>query len=340
MRKGWQRACMAAIGVAASLPASADDFYKGRRIDIVVGGNAGGVYDVVARSLARHMPKYIDGAPNMVVQNMPGAGSLKAAEWAATVAPQDGTSIVALYPGALTQPIIENDRKFRFDPATLKYIGSADSGARMCVTYATSGTKTFEDAQKRETIIGASAGGGSTFDYAWMVKNLTGAKLKIVAGYKGTPDLELAMERGEIDGMCGYGLAALRAEKPDWFRDKKINFLVQFSTRPDRELTALGAPDIAKFVSGDNRKAVDLIIAQQDFSRPYIAPPGTPAARVAILRKAFDAAIADPEMKSEFERLNSPLTPVSGADLEKMVTQLIATPPAVAALARKAQQPD
>jgi len=340
MRKDWQLVCMASICIATSLPAFADDFYKGRRVDIVVGGNAGGVYDVVARSLARYMPKYIDGAPNMVIQNMPGAGSLKAADWAATVAPQDGSSIVALYPGALTQPIIENDRKFRFDPATLKYIGSADSGARMCVTYVTSGTKTFEDAQTRETIIGASAGGGSTFDYAWMVKNLTGAKFKVVAGYKGTPDLELAMERGEIDGMCGYGLAALRAEKPDWFRDRKINFLVQFATRPDKELTALGAPDIAKFVSGDNRKAVDLIIAQQDFSRPYIAPPGTPASRVAILRKAFDAAVADPEMKSEFERLNSPLTPVSGADLEKMITQLIATPPAVAALARKAQQPD
>ncbi|MDF2116687.1 hypothetical protein PY365_13955 [Roseiarcaceae bacterium H3SJ34-1] len=340
MRKDWRLACMASICTAASLPAFADDFYKGRRIDIVVGGNAGGVYDVVARSLARYMPKYIDGAPTMVIQNMPGAGSIKAAEWAATAAPQDGSAIVALYPGALTQPIIENDRKFRFDPATLKYIGSADSGARMCVTYATSGTKTFEDAQKRETIIGASAGGGSTFDYAWMVKNLTGAKFRVVAGYKGTPDLELAMERGEIDGMCGYGLAALRAEKPDWFRDRKINFLVQFATRPDKELTALGAPDIVKFVSGDNRKAVDLIIAQQDFSRPYIAPPGTPAARIAILRKAFDAAVADPDMKSEFNRLNSPLTPVSGADLEKMIAQLIATPPAVAVLARKAQQPD
>ncbi len=328
---------MALATAAAAQPA--EDFYRGKRIDLVVGGNAGGVYDVVARALARHMPAHLPGAPNIVVQNMPGAGSIKAAEWAATIAPRDGSAIVALYPGAIMQPLFEADRKYRFDARAFGWLGSADSGARMCVTFHTSKTRTMADARSNRTIIGATAAGGSTWDYAWMMKNLSGANIQVVPGYKGTPELAIAMERGEIDGICGYGLGALRAEKPDWFQDRKLNYLVQFSQGPDPELTALGAPPVSQFVTGDALKIVNLIVSQQAFARPYATPPGVPADRLALLRKAFDAALASAEMRSEFARMNSPLTPLPGHELERMVSAIYASPAALAAAANKAQQP-
>ena len=317
---------------------SPDDFYRGKRIDLVVGGNAGGVYDVVARSLARHMPDHLPGAPNIVVQNMPGAGSIKAAEWAATLAPRDGTAIVALFPGALMQPLFETDRKFRFQARELGWIGSADSGARMCVTYHTA-KRDLRAADGPATIIGASAAGGSTWDYAWLMHNLSTAKIKVVPGYKGTPDLAIAMERGEIDGVCGYGLAALRAEKPDWFRDGKLNFLVQFSTDPDPELTRLGATPIWDVTPASAKPAIELILAQQAFARPYATPPGVPAERLALLRKAFDAALASAEMKAEFARMNAPLAPLSGATLETLIKGIYDAPQATVDAARKALSP-
>ena len=338
------RALMFGAAMAAGLNASLalaqqDDFYRGKRIDLVVGGNAGGVYDVVARSVARNMPAQINGAPQITVQYMPGAGSIKAAEWLSKAAAKDGTVFAALYPGAILQTLFDTERQFHFDPAKLGWIGSADSGARMCVTYHASRFRSLADARNQEMIIGASAPGGSTWDYAWMMKNLSGAKIKVVPGYKGTPELALAMERGEIDGICGYGLAALRSEKPDWFRDRKLNFLVQFSLTPDAELTALGAPMIWDFISGDARKAVELVLSQQSFARPYAAPPGLPPARLAALREAFQLAIASPQMKEEFEKMGSPLTPLSGADLAAAITKIFSAPKPIIELARKAQQP-
>ena len=187
-------------------------------------------------------------------------------------------------------------------------------------------------------IIGASAPGGSTWDYAWMMKNLSGTKLKVVAGYKGTPELALAMERGEIDGVCGYGVAALKSEKPDWFRDKKLNFIVQFAQTPDPELTALGAPMIWDFVSGNARRAIELILSQQAFTRPYAVAPGVPKDRVAMLRNAIDKAITSPEMKSEFEAMGSPLAPLTGDKLDTIVSAIFDAPKPIIDIARKAQE--
>ena len=340
MRGRWPYyVCASALTFcSAAVVAQEGSFYQGKRIDLVVGGNAGGVYDVVARSLARHLPAQIPGNPNIVVQYMPGAGSIKAAEWAATVGPKDGTAIIALYPGAILQPLFDSDRRFQFEPQKLQWLGSADSGARLCVTYQSSRFNTLADARDQEMIIGASAPGGSTWDYAWMMRNLSGAKLKVVAGYKGTPELALAMERGEIDGVCGYGLAALKSEKPDWFRDKKLNFIVQFAQTPDAELTALGAPMIWDYVSGDARRAIELILSQQAFTRPYAVAPGVPRERVTFLRHAFDKAIASPEMRSEFDAMGSPLVPLAGSKLEAIVSAIFDAPKQIIEIARKAQE--
>lgn len=333
-------ACLALMPCAGATSALAQqDFYAGKTLSMVVGGNPGGVYDIVARALVRHMPKHIPGTPTFVVQNMPGAGSNKAAEWLYNTAPKDGTAIVAVYPGAIVGPLLDSWRKYRFDPLKFGYLGSADSGARICVTFHTSKIKTFADAQKTTTIMGASAGGGSTFDYAWMLRNLAGAKFNVIAGYKGTPDLKIAIERGEIDGMCGYSIAALRAEKLDWFLEKKLNFLVYFGHEPDRELDKMKVPEIGTIVSGDAAKAIELVVAQQAFGRPFILPPDVPAERLAILRKAFDAALADPALKKEFGKTGAELAPMAGAPMQKLVEKLYTAPANIVDLARKAQRP-
>jgi tripartite-type tricarboxylate transporter receptor subunit TctC len=323
----------------ASAPSSAADFYKDKTINLVVGANPGGVFDIVARSLARYMPPKVPGRPSIVVQNMFGAGSARATEWLANIAPKDGTTFAAVFPSVLLGPLIDDTRTYRFDPLSFHTIGSGDSGARICVTFHTSKIKTFHDAQKTDAVVGATAGGGSTFDYAWMLKNLAGAKFKIVTGYKGTPDLKIALERGEIDGFCGYSLAALRAEKIEWFTEKKLNIIVYFGHEPDRELEDMKVPEVAQFVSGDGLKAIRLIISQQAFARPYIAPKEVPADRIAILRKGFDAAVADPAMRAEFAKLGAPLTPVSGEKMQKIVADLYASPKPIVELARRAQRP-
>ena len=336
----WILSALMAAGLNASMAfAQQDDFYRGKRIDLVIGGNAGGVYDVVARSVARNLSAQLNGAPQVTVQYMPGAGSIKAAEWLTNAAARDGTVIAALYPGAILQTLFDTERQFHFDPAKLGWIGSADSGARMCVSWHASRFRSLADARDQEMIIGASAPGGSTWDYAWMMKNLSGAKIKVVPGYKGTPEMALAMERGEIDGICGYGLAALRSEKPDWFNDRKLHFLVQFALTPDAELTALGAPMIWDFIAGDARKAVELVLSQQSFSRPYAAPPGLPPARLTQLREAFQRTIASPQMKEEYEKMGTPLTPLGGAEMTQAITGIFASPKPIIELARKAQQP-
>jgi hypothetical protein len=183
--------------------------------------------------------------------------------------------------------------------------------------------------------MGATAAGGSTWDYAWILKKLGGVDMKIVAGYKGTPELFLAMERGEVDGMCGYSMAALRADKPDWFRNKRLNFVVQFAEDNDKELTELGAKPIQSLVSGDKAKAAQLIMSQQIFARPYAAPPEVPAERLTALRKAFEDAVNSPEMRAEFEKINSPLAPISSEKLQDVIKALYETPQSVVNLARQ-----
>jgi tripartite-type tricarboxylate transporter receptor subunit TctC len=327
------------LGCAPAFADSVEEFYKGKRLEIVVGAGAGGVFDFVARSLARNIVEHIPGRPVAIVQNMPGAGSLKAAEWAARIAPRDGATIVGLFAGAILQPLLEPQR-IRFDPRQLNWLGSADSGPRICVTFQHSKARTFDDARAHGVTLGATAAGGSTWDYAQILRRLAGLDMKLVAGYKGTPDLLLAMERGEIDGMCGYSMAALRADKPDWFRDKRLNFIVQFSHAEDKELNALGAARISRLVSGERAKAAELIMSQQLFTRPYAAPPGVPPERVAALRTAFERTVNGAAMRAEFEKINSPLEPIGSQKLEDIIKELYATPQPILDLARQTLKGD
>src|SRR5262245_52523265 len=193
----------AVVSLLGALPASAAD-YAGKTIELTVGGDAGGGYDIYARAVGRHIGHHIPGHPTVVVKNMPGAGSTRAGIFISTVAPKDGSALGALMPGAIIGPLLDDKPNLQFDPTKVIFIGTADSGTRVCVTYENSKIKTFEDARKAKPIVGATAAGGATRDYAYLHNHTAGTKFDVVAGFKGTTEIALAMERGEVDGTCGW----------------------------------------------------------------------------------------------------------------------------------------
>ncbi|MGE0630105.1 MAG: Bug family tripartite tricarboxylate transporter substrate binding protein [Hyphomicrobiaceae bacterium] len=332
-------AALTAVATLASvsMPATAEDIYAGKKVSLVVGAAPGGGYDIYSRILAKYMPKYLPGAPLVIVQNMPGAGGMKAAEYIYSLAPKDGTTFGMVFPGALVEPLFDNTKKYRFVPTEFDFIGSADSGVRLCVTYHTSKIKTFEDAQKMPSSFGGSGPGSSTTDYASFLNALAGAKMKVVNGYKGSRTTLIAMERGELDGICGLDSGSFKAMKPDWFNNpKQSQMIIQTSLYPDKALEKLGVPSLWKYVSGEKRKVAELIVAQQEFHRPYIAPPGTSAPHVAALRKAFDAAMKDKGLLAEAEKAKLSIEPKNAATVEKLIKGMYASPPDLVAKARKA----
>lgn len=313
--------------LAGASGAAAEDFYAGKTIKFIIGSNPGGGYDIYARTLARHLVRHLPGNPEIVPMNMPGAGSAKAASYMATIAAKDGTEIGAIFPGAVMEPLFGDKSKFSYDPSKFQYLGTLDNSTRLCVTYQTSETRTFADAQKRKTIVGASQAGGSTRDYAYMLNNLAGTKFDIVSGYKGSVDILIALERGEVEGLCGYDWSSLRAQRPDWVRDHKVNYLVQAGVEPDASLTKMGVPSIWKFISDPkDRQVAELIVSQQIFGRPYLAPAGTPADRVAALRGAFAATIKDPEFLADANKARIDIEPLPGERVQEVVEKLFASP--------------
>jgi tripartite-type tricarboxylate transporter receptor subunit TctC len=333
-------ATSALIASLAATSAPAADFYAGKTIDFEVGADVGGGYDIYARAVARYMGRHIPGSPTIVVKNMPGAGSGRTALYISNVAPKDGTSMGALMPGAIVEPLLDDKPQSQFDPTKVVYIGTADAGTRTCATYESSKIKTFADARAQKTILGATAAGGATRDYGYLHNHTSGTKFDVVAGYKGTADIALAMERGEVDGMCGWDWSSLKSQKSEWLRDHKVNVLVQVGLDPDSELNAMGVPPIWKFVDGeDTRKIVELVVSQQIFQRSYVAPPGTPAAQIELLRAGFDATMTDPEFLAEAARLRISIEPLTGAKVQDIVRKLYDTPKDIVERARAAIRP-
>jgi hypothetical protein len=197
--------------------------------------------------------------------------------------------------------------------------------------------KTFEDAQKMKTTVGASQAGGSTRDYAVLLNNLAGAKFDVIAGYKGSHSILLAMERGEVSGLCGFDWTSFKSQKPDWIRDHKINVLLQVGPEPEPALTKMGVPEVWKYLkSEEDRKVVELIVAQQVFGRPYILPPGTPEARVKTLRTAFDETMKDKKLLADAEKARISIKPASGEKVQALVTKLYKTPKPIVQRAKDA----
>ena len=323
-----------------SAPASASDFYAGKSIELIIGAAPGGGYDVYARTFGRHFGRHLPGNPAIVPKNMPGAGSARAAGFVSNVAPKDGTTVGSIMPGPIMNPLLEPKAEALFDPVKLIYLGNANNGSRVCVSRKDSKIKTFDDLITQKAVFGAIATNDSTRDYGYLHKHTSGAIYDLVSGYKGTNDITLAMERGEVDGMCGWDWASMKSQKPAWVQDKQANILLQVGLEPSEELTALGVPHVYRYVKNESdRQVVDFIVSQQLFQRPFIVPQETPADRVALLRAAFAATMRDPHFLADAEKVRIDIAPIDGVGVQDAVRKLYATPSDVVQRAQRAINP-
>jgi tripartite-type tricarboxylate transporter receptor subunit TctC len=335
----WMAAISAALITQAQAQSSVESLYKGRNIDLVIGGDVGGGYDIYGRALARHMPKHIPGQPNIIAKNMPGAGSNKAADFLYNAAPKDGTVFGIVFPGAIMTPLLEPERGLKFDPPKFQYLGTANKEVRVCAFAANIPVKTFADAMKAEVILAASSDGGSTVDYPAVFNDVLGTKFRIVRGYKGTREITLAVERGEVQGLCGWAWSSLKTQVPHWLTDKSANIVVQNGVERDPELDKMGVPPTWDFVkSPADKQLLELMIGQQDIGRAFLLPPGVPAPAVKALRAAFDATMKDEGFLTEAKKSGTEVQYASGAEMEKVIAGVLGAPPEAIARLRQAME--
>ncbi len=337
-KKNISRLCCAAAlltsFVAVAPSAYAQDavaqFYKGKTVNIVVGSTPGGGFDTYARVLSRYLGRYLPGTPNVVVNNMPGAGSHAASSFIYSAAPKDGTAIGAIFPNAILEALLGDRVQLRHDPARFNYLGSAASDVYICVARADAPVQKFADLFDKELVVGATAGGGSTRDYPVMLNSLLDTKFRVVSGYPGTREIVLALEKGEVSGACGTAWSSLTQQRPDWFTSGAMRVIAQESTIGLPELTAKGVPLTRSFAKTDEqRQILDLVYSQTIFGRPYVLAPEVPTERVEALRKAFMASWADPELLAEAARMKLDISPKPGAEIQALVAKIFATSPAV-----------
>jgi tripartite-type tricarboxylate transporter receptor subunit TctC len=319
-------------GMGGARAQSVDAFYRGRTVTIVIGFGIGGGYDVGARVLARHLGKHIPGNPTVVAQNMPGAGSLRAANYLYNVAPKDGSTIGVFARGMAMEPLIGTGDA-RFDSRKFTWLGSATNEVSVCATFEGSKVKTWDDALRIPFTVGGDGPATDPDIFSIMLKNVFGAKLRLVSGYPGGADITLALERGEIDGRCGWTWSSVRLQRPDWIGTGKLNLLIQLAMQKSPEL-----PDVPLImdlaVTERQRRIVAMIIGRQPMGRPLVAPPGIPVDRKEALRKAFDSTMADPDFVAEATARSLEVNPVKGAVLDGLVDELYAMPPAITAEVR------
>lgn len=327
----------AAFGLAAALNVAsaeaAEDFYKGKRLTIVVGFTPGGGYDAYARLIARHYGRLIPGEPNIVVQNMPGAGSLTAVKYLSTTAPQDGTVVTAFNPGLISQSLSSPQEVDIDFTKEARFVGSATSEVRICYAWHASGVKTIDDLLKRqEFIVGATTKGSSSYINSSLLKSLLGAKIKHVVGYPGSAEQRLAIERGELEGDCGaYG-----SIPEEWIRDHKAIPLVKFSRASVANMPPM--PHILELVkTTEHKQILNLLLSASEIGRPYVVGPKVPPERLDILRRAFDRMVQDKEFLAEAEKTNREVIgPMSGEEIEASIKEIYATPKEIVDKAGKA----
>jgi tripartite-type tricarboxylate transporter receptor subunit TctC len=325
---------LAILALAGASPAHAQDavaqFYKGRQVTIIVGSPPGGGFDIYARLLGRHMGKYIPGNPNVVVTNMPGAASNASIAYVYNVAPKDGTVIGAPQNSAITDALFDmqlGTRRLRHDATRLIHIGSATTDHYVCIGRGDGPIKTFKDALTQEFLIGASQPGTSTRDYPAMLNHTTGSKIRQVTGYPGTREITLAIEKNEVQGLCGFSWSSLNAQKPDWVSSGFIRVIVQEHDKGNPEINKMGIPLAVDFAtSPENRKIMELVYSSETFGRPYLTAPDVPADRIAALRKAFMATMKDPDLLTEAKRSRLAIDPISGEDLQELAAKVFSTP--------------
>jgi tripartite-type tricarboxylate transporter receptor subunit TctC len=304
------------------------EFYKGRTIELDIGLSVGGAYDAYARILARAMPKYIPGNPAIVPKTMEGAGSMRLANYLYNAAPRDGTSFGTINRGTPFEPLLGN-KGAQFDATRFNWIGSTNNEVSVCVAWSTSGVATFEDAKTRVLVVGATGPSADTYQFPKITNAVLGTRFKIVTGYPGGNDVDLAMERGEVQGRCGWSWTSVKGLHQAWLDQGKLNILYQMGLSKHRDLPAV--PLIIDLAKTDEERAIlRLIFARQVMAWPFLAPPGAPGDRIEALRTAFMATMQDKDFLSEADKAGLEITPVAGAEIQKLVQDVYATPDAIA----------
>jgi tripartite-type tricarboxylate transporter receptor subunit TctC len=313
-----------AFATTPSVAQSAADFYRGRTVTISVGLSAGGGYDLHARVLARYLGKHLPGAPAIVVKNAPGAGGLTLVNALYSTLPRDGSELATFERGILLEPLLDAAQA-RFDPLKFSWIGSTDNDASTCLSWHTSPVRTMEDALRAELIVGGTGSTAIANTFPRVLNAVLGTKFRVIAGYPGANEALLAMERGETQGFCSLGFATLEAIRPGWMADRKVNVFVQLALRKSGEHPDVPlALDFAR--SEADRRAIELIVSPNLFARPFAAPPGVPADRLAALRKAFDETVTDPDYLAEAKARGLHIELVLGAELDETLRRIYATP--------------
>ena len=305
-------------------------------IELYIGYSVGGGYDIYARLLARHMGRHLPGSPVIVPKNMDGAGSLRLANWLYKAAPRDGSAIGTIGRGIPFDPLL-GGQGAQFQATEFGWIGSANDEVSVCVSWGRKRVARFEDVFTRELIVGGTGATADTDLFPKIINGVLGTKFKVITGYPGGNDVTLAMQRGEVDGRCGWSWSSIKTNHPQWVKDGTINLLVQLSLEKHPDLPQV--PLIMDFIKSEEQKAIlRVVFARQVMGRPFLAPPGVPAERLAALRKAFDATMADKAFLAEAEKLKLEITPVRGEAVQALVAEVYRTPPAILKKAAAASQ--
>jgi tripartite-type tricarboxylate transporter receptor subunit TctC len=323
-----------AVSSHPSHAAGVEDFYKNRTLSIIIGYSVGGGYDTYGRLLSRYIGEHIPGRPIVVPQNMPGAGSIKAANYIYGVAPKDGTAIATFGRTIPVAPLLAAAGA-AFDGTKFTWLGSISRDTSLCVTSTKSEIKTWDDFLSKPSTFGGEGAGADPDVFARLYKNVFGARDKLVTGYPGTNDVALAMERREIDGFCGLSWSTLRSRHADWLNNKSINIIVQAGLKKEPELPDVPfAIDLAS--SQEQLQIVKLVLVSQEMARPFAAPPGLPADRRAALLAAFNETLQDRAFLAEAKTADLDVDPVSAPEIDALLSEVYATPKNVTDKAAKA----
>ena len=321
---------------ASAISATADpiaDFYRGRTIQMVIGVSAGGDYDLRARLLARFMSKHIPGNPKIIPQNMLGAGGLVAANWLANVAPRDGTVMLAISSNLPVGQAVGLDG-VKYDVRKFSYVGNTTDSPNVINSWHTTGVTRIEQVMEKEFVVGATGRSSGSYYYPAALNAYAGTKFKIVFGYPGGADVNIAMERGEVGGRGSNLWASWKSTRPQWLAEKKIHMLVQIALKRHPDLPDV--PLMQELVKNDLHKQVlTFISADTAIARSIVTTPDVPADRLAALRTAFDAAIKDPALIKEAEQAGQDISPTSGADAQEVANSIVNASPDVVAEAKK-----
>ena len=315
--------CVVALVSGGTQPGGAQDIID-RPVIIYVAGTAGGGIDLYARLVSRHISRHIPGKPTVTVQVMPGAGGIRAANFLAEQAPRDGTAIATFAGGPILEPLI-GARNPGYDMSQFTWVGAITKDIGICLSWGTTPFKTIDDVKKQQMVVAGTGAGSETDTWPVVLNDVLGTRFKLVTGYLGTQETVLAIEGGEAHGRCMFSHSALKIAKPDWLREKKINLLVLAALEKSAEFPDV--PAVLDLVAKpEDRQLLELMVGPTAMARPFAAPPGVPASKAALIRRAFDATMQDPEFRAEALRIQAELAPTAGEDVQKLVRRLYATP--------------